>query len=237
MKYFIVADVHGFYEEMIDALNKAGFDKDNPDHIFVSLGDLLDRGEQPRECLQFVMGLDPTRRVLVRGNHEDLIEDALNRKEFLYHDWHNGTVGTIMTLGEEYWNERRACNKVQKMKLYQDYQNSLVNYYETETGIFVHGWIPETAYDWRFATEDEWKAARWKNGMAEYADEKADEKTIYCGHWHTAWGHAKLHKVCSEFDKDAIFTPFIDPPEDPKIIALDACTAYSKFVNCYVLEE
>ena len=31
-KYFIVADVHGFYDEMIDALNEAGFDKNNENH-------------------------------------------------------------------------------------------------------------------------------------------------------------------------------------------------------------
>ena len=40
--YFIVADVHSFYDEMIKALNGAGFDVNNSMHIFVSLGDLLD---------------------------------------------------------------------------------------------------------------------------------------------------------------------------------------------------
>lgn len=48
MKYFIVSDVHSFYDEMMTALNESGFDKTNPDHIFVSLGDLLDRGDQSR---------------------------------------------------------------------------------------------------------------------------------------------------------------------------------------------
>lgn len=40
-KYFIVADVHSYYDEMIKALTEAGFEKNNLDHIFVSLGDLL----------------------------------------------------------------------------------------------------------------------------------------------------------------------------------------------------
>ena len=47
-KYFVVSDVHGFYDEMKKALDNAGFDIANPDHIFVSCGDLLDRGRQPR---------------------------------------------------------------------------------------------------------------------------------------------------------------------------------------------
>ena len=43
-KLFVVADVHSFYNEMIDALAEKGFDKNDPDHVFVSLGDLFDRG-------------------------------------------------------------------------------------------------------------------------------------------------------------------------------------------------
>lgn len=40
-KYFCVADVHGFYNEMMSALNNAGYDKNNPNHVFCSCGDLL----------------------------------------------------------------------------------------------------------------------------------------------------------------------------------------------------
>ena len=64
-KYFVVADVHGFYDEMIKALNENNFDINNPDHIFISLGDLLDRGRQPRECLDFVNNLPDDRKILI----------------------------------------------------------------------------------------------------------------------------------------------------------------------------
>ena len=76
MKMFVVSDVHGFYDEMKLALDDAGFDRNNPDHFFISLGDLLDRGPQAAKCLEFVMGLNPERRVLIRGNHEDLMEEG-----------------------------------------------------------------------------------------------------------------------------------------------------------------
>ena len=72
-KYFVVTDVHGFYDEMRAALDRAGFDLTNPNHILVSLGDLLDRGRQPKECLEFVLGIPENRRILIRGNHEDLM--------------------------------------------------------------------------------------------------------------------------------------------------------------------
>ena len=60
MKYFIFSDVHGFYDELMLALNNAGFDKDNPEHIIISLGDLLDRGPKPLQCLQFVNSIPNT---------------------------------------------------------------------------------------------------------------------------------------------------------------------------------
>ena len=78
-KYFIVADIHSFYTEMIKALEEKGWDINNPDHIFVSLGDLLDRGNEPMECLKFVNSIPRDRKILIRGNHEDLIEECLDR--------------------------------------------------------------------------------------------------------------------------------------------------------------
>ena len=35
-KYFVVADIHSFYDEFMKALNDAGFDINNEDHILIS---------------------------------------------------------------------------------------------------------------------------------------------------------------------------------------------------------
>lgn len=88
--YFIVADVHGFYDEMIKALNGARFDVNNPMHIFVSLGDLLDRGSKPLQCLRFVNSLPEDRKILIKGNHEDLMEEMIARRERA-----NNTIGIM----------------------------------------------------------------------------------------------------------------------------------------------
>ena len=40
MRYFVVTDVHGFYDEMIEALDIAGFDPNNENHWLISLGDV-----------------------------------------------------------------------------------------------------------------------------------------------------------------------------------------------------
>ena len=59
-------------------------------------------------------------------------------------------------------------------------------------------------------------------------DVKEPDKTICCGHWHTEWGNTHLHQ-----EIQPKYTPFIDEG----IVALDACTVVSGFVNCYVVED
>lgn len=244
MTAFVVADVHGFYNEMIDALNAAGYDKDNPQHCFVSLGDLLDRGRQPRECLNFVNSIPDTNKILIRGNHEDLIQTCIKNGAFLRHDFHNGTVRTISDLtGIEYeecmYNQSLVCDAISKDEGLYTYLNSCINYFENNKLIFVHGWIPSDGdgwkflyrEDWREATDKEWYDSRWINGFKAWNDGVVvKNKAIWCGHWHTSWAHSKLHKDGAEWNDGgtAKFIPF----EDVGIVGMDACTAYSGFVNC-----
>lgn len=233
-KYFVVADVHSFYFEMMDALNRQGFDKDNPEHIFVSLGDLLDRGDYPLKCLDFVNSLPAERKILICGNHEDLLEICLANEEFLPRDLHNGTFKTVMQLGGICNDDPAVFEAVRNHSALKQYLADLVDYAEIGDYIFVHGWIPsrKTApnKDWRLG---DWAEARWFNGMEKWRQgARIDGKTILCGHWHTSWGHSVLDKQGSEFGPDADFSPFIHDG----IIALDACTVVSKQVNCITLE-
>ena len=117
----------------------------------------------------------------------------------------------------------------------------MVDYYETAHYVFVHGWIPciqerDGSYshrsDWREATPEEWRRARWCNGM-DAAQACTEEKTILCGHWHCSYGHATYEHKGSEFGPDADFSPYYGPG----VIALDACTAYSGKINILTLED
>ena len=67
MKYFVVADVHGFYDEMKAALDEAGFDPENENHTLISCGDVIDRGKRPNEVVKYLVNLP--RKILIRGNH------------------------------------------------------------------------------------------------------------------------------------------------------------------------
>ena len=238
-KLFVVADVHSFYEEMIKALSEQGFDLDNPDHIFVSLGDLFDRGPAPLECLDFVNSFPAERKILIRGNHEDLLEECLTREAFFAHDIHNGTMDTVRMLAgqdgyELYQKDIHAFfASVRENQHLVEYLSSLRDYAEIGDYIFVHGWIPSRkkvpGRDWHVG---DWKRARWYNGMEKWkVGARLADKTILCGHWHTSWGHSILEKHGTEFGDKADFSPFIAPG----IIALDACTVCSHQVNCFVI--
>lgn len=118
---------------------------------------------------------------------------------------------------------------------------AMQNYYETAHYIFVHGWIPclreRTTYcsigNWRKADDNMWSTARWFNGMDANQFVYEDGKTIVCGHWHASYGHTVYEKKGSEFGPDANFQPYYGNG----IIALDACTVVSGFVNCIIIDD
>lgn len=96
--YFVSSDIHGFFDEWMNALQEARFDKENPNHILIVLGDIFDRGRQPLEIYEFIRNLPKERRVLVRGNHEQLLKELVKRGFPETHDYHNRTIDTIYQL-------------------------------------------------------------------------------------------------------------------------------------------
>ena len=92
-KFFVVSDIHSFYTPLKKALDGAGFDPDNEDHWLVVCGDAFDRGRESFEVLRFLMGLE--RKILIRGNHDDLLEECCLRG---YPEWHYNSNGTRRTI-------------------------------------------------------------------------------------------------------------------------------------------
>lgn len=65
---FLVGDIHGMYDTLMDKLAEVNFDI-NKDRLF-SVGDLIDRGPNSKECLDLLYSLW---FYAVLGNHEDLL--------------------------------------------------------------------------------------------------------------------------------------------------------------------
>ena len=249
MKYYITADIHGFYTKFHKALDEAGYFTDPEPHKLIVLGDIFDRGPEAVEMQRFILQLmEQDDVILVRGNHEDLYEEMITIDEGLpvRHHKSNGTYGTALQLtgydpGLAIIRHFDIAEAAQDTAYYRQIIPAMVDYYETTHYVFVHGWIPciqerdgslSHRSDWREATPEEWRRARWINGM-DAAQACTEEKTILCGHWHCSYGHARYENKGSEFGPDADFSPYYGPG----VIALDACTAYSGKINILTLED
>lgn len=257
MRYYVTADVHGYFSELKEALTKQGFYADQSPHKLIICGDLYDRGTEAFQLQAFILELLAQDRViLIRGNHEDLTLNLLNnwhRRSYLQTHHHtNGTMDTLCQLTgasirDIYTNAEDVGRAFLNNAYIQKIIPAMVDYYETEHYIFTHGWIPCTPIsiasnqmeyvpnaDWRNAGKTTWEKARWINGMeAAHAGIIEPAKTIVCGHWHCSFGHARYENDGCEFDNNPNFSPYYGNG----IIALDACTALSRKVNCIVIDD
>ena len=251
MKYYVTADIHGFLTLFQGALKESGYYEDNGEKKIIICGDLFDRGEEAEELQQYVLDLmEKEEVILVKGNHEDCFCDlvTVDNGKALYHHLHNGTYQTALDLtgfdlAMAYIRRYDFAEAGRKTPYYTQIIPSMLDYFETEHYIFVHGWIPcykhkdgsfKKLSDWRNRGREEWEMARWVNGMdAAKAGLIEEGKTIVCGHWHCSYGHSEYEGIGSEFGPDADFTPYYAQG----IIALDACTAHSGRVNVVVLED
>lgn len=255
MKLFVLSDVHSFYEPMMAALEKNGFDINNPDHHIVICGDLFDRGPAAVDVFNFAKEMIAKNRfTYIKGNHEVLLFECINEISrcswVSSHHNHNGTFDTIVQFTG--LNKYDLYGGTYNKDIFKEKTNEIcdfittnaVNYAEFGNYIFVHGWIPcdpfrgTYADNWRNELAN-WDGALWVNGMeAWHNGVRIPEKTIVCGHYHSSWGHSRLHQDRKEFpQKNRVnwqksFEPFVDEG----IIALDSCVAYTEFCNCVVLE-
>ena len=238
-KLFVVSDIHSYYTPLKKALDEKGFDPNNENHWLIVCGDAFDRGGESEDVLHFLMSLE--RKILIKGNHDILLEKLCHRKAPYMHDYSNGTIKTLEDLGdmgmgysfekccEVCWNKTAA------------YRDSLVNYFETKNYIFVHSWIPFTAIegyikydpDWRKSINKQWEDAMWVNPFdMVVAGLNQTGKTIIFGHWHCSAGHKMLGHCNDEF-KYAIW----EPCYTNDAIGIDRCTAHTGEVNVLVLED
>jgi len=236
-KIFAVSDIHGHLNLLIEALNEAGFDPHNKNHLLVVCGDCFDRGTENRGVLNYLRSVK--NKVIVRGNHEDLLFSAISRGKMGTLEFCNGTDITLLQfLGQNNVDAQgvivgnySTCDRL------TEFCDSCIDYLETENYCFAHGWIPlklkddKLIYrdDWRYATFYEWKKARFYEWNKIYSKEICLEgKTIVCGHRSAAYGY-----IFDPGRHTRDTTPFLADG----IAAIDACTISSRRVNVLVLED
>lgn len=74
---WIVGDIHGMYQLLMNKLQQQGFNERLD--VLLSVGDLIDRGPESDNCLDL---LDNHWFYAVRGNHEQMMIDTINDPSF-----------------------------------------------------------------------------------------------------------------------------------------------------------
>ena len=238
-KLFVVSDIHGHYTELMAALARKGFDRNDPDHVFLHCGDLFDRGKENVQVYDYVRNLE--RKILIKGNHEDLLKRCLTRGYLTMTDCSNGMLVTLpQMIGEGELDENGGFDQEKhrtKINEIITFIDSMLNYYETENYIFTHGWLPikvegrrpYIALDWRNVSEAEWEETRWLEWQQLYGTEAMmPGKTIVCGHRPSWLGY--MFDESREPDCNELF-------RGNGLIVVDCGTARSGFVDVLVIEE
>ena len=189
---FVVSDVHGHYTLLKAALDKAGFDADDETHFLVCCGDYFDRGDENVEVLKYFEQLK--RKVLLRGNHEDLLLKLLRTGKVLPHNYINGTMKTLGNFFGKYAIDPiddtiDFSGKTRIVDRICDFIDGTVDYFETENYVFVHGWLAagaDTATKRKAASSEAWEKARWVKWTVGYNGTRPlTDKTLICGHMPT----------------------------------------------------
>lgn len=84
---WVVGDLHGCYTLLMSKLDEVGFD--TTQDLLISVGDLIDRGSENVECLELLAF--PWFRA-VRGNHEQMMLDAIGGDGYRAHWLANGGI-------------------------------------------------------------------------------------------------------------------------------------------------
>ena len=236
---FAVSDIHGHYTLLKKALDEAGFDAKNPEHLLICCGDYFDRGPENGQVLKYLDRLE--HKILLRGNHEDMLLEILDTGRLKPHNYLNGTVETVTEFFGKYALDEMGnidfSGKSRTVDRLFEFMSATRDYFETEHFVFVHGWLPTVAVqdgvripeNWRAASEDAWKKARWTKWTEVYdtCDRPAD-KTIICGHMPSVFAF-RFDQTRTAGNSDIFF--------GDGVTVLDAGTYTTGKINVLVLQD
>jgi serine/threonine protein phosphatase 1 len=154
-KDYFVGDIHGCYEQLMEALVKIKF---NPDvDRLISVGDLVDRGADSVKCLNLLK--EPWFHA-VSGNHEDMMIKSF-RREWPTHNY-------IQNGGK--WFFHLPYEEQEQLVLLADTKMPLVIEVETDIGTIgvIHANAP-----------DDWQKYHQLNDDEDFFDDALVEDTIW----------------------------------------------------------
>ena len=129
-RIFAIGDIHGCYEQLKELIeHKIRIKKTDK---VILLGDYIDRGNQSREVIDYIIELKKKGFDLIAlmGNHESMLLDALDNDLFLPEWIQNGGYATLLSFG---------INSLKNLdQIYVHFFKELQFYYLIDKFLFVH---------------------------------------------------------------------------------------------------
>ena len=215
-KMFVIGDIHGCRDKLHLLLDTIDPNPDRDQLIF--LGDYIDRGEDSRGVLDYLLQLKEryVDTVFLMGNHEKMFVDFLagvDRALFIY----NGGESTLRSYVERFddaWHDvGRASDDEILNALVPEYHRAflheLLPYYETENYIMVHAGLRHGIPLEQQSLED----LVWIREDFIFSEEDFGKRVIF--------GH----------------TPFVRPLVLPNKIGIDTGAVYGNSLTCLILPD
>jgi serine/threonine protein phosphatase 1 len=176
-RIFTLGDIHARFKALRQVFTRAHFDFDHDICIFV--GDIVDRGEEPYECMEFMYHLK--NKVLIQGNHDINFHGYIrNGQDFLA-----GKHGVAIT--KQKWNYEIKYDEIKK-NIVHSYFESMVPYHiDIKNRIFTHGGFDNLQpIEDQIAFEFAWNRNLWEEAIKCSSEQKIPTvdcfTEIYIGH-------------------------------------------------------
>lgn len=183
---YAIGDVHGCYMQLQHAYDF--IKRTDPDGKIVMLGDYVDRGPNSKEVVIFLRN-EMQDAIKLKGNHEDMMVDALAGLDNMGNWTRNGGVETLQSYGH---NNIASAQYDDVIMDHAKWMKDLPNVAELENHIFVHAGL----YPGKPLNEQYEEHLLWIRNPFLLADKSAfpDGKHIVHGHTPSKYPDLKNHR-------------------------------------------
>jgi serine/threonine protein phosphatase 1 len=202
MRTFVVGDIHGRCAQLLNLLDMLPREPQEP---LVFLGDLIDRGPDIPGCVKHVIELcreDPDHIVCLRGNHEQMLLDFIDRSGAI---WMTPATGSERTF-EQYTGQALRVQKESDLDEARelltknippeqvDFFRSLPFYHEDDHALYVHAGLDHGKHPRESSPHE----LMWSRDMEFYKNYRG--KPCVFGHtptpllpWRGRWGRHGIY--------------------------------------------
>lgn len=195
-RVFVVGDLHGCYKKLTEQLKKVSFDPKKD--LIISVGDLIDRGEDSLKCLSL---LNTNWFKSVLGNHEKMMVDSLDCVMDTYH-WINNGGSWFFRLDWEEQNQARCLVEfIRKLPLVIEVTKNNKKF------VIAHADYPSNVYE--YGKDINKEDVIWNRDRFDYVVSEGEETRIK-GADMFFFGHSPVDKVLTKgnvtyLDTGAVF--------------------------------